>query len=91
MTSRRLRILGETKCTECPAEVHFGDCVEAFLSCDIPELKPDWLSVDVGVEFGGEVTADGGSYFFIEFVMNVLVEHGCFSDGGFAHHAELDD
>lgn len=77
--------------TQCAPEVHLGDGVEPFLSGDVPQLQSDGFVADTGLEFGGEVAADGGSYFFVEFVVDVLVEHGGLAHCWLAHHAELND
>lgn len=77
--------------TQCAPKVHFGDGVESFLSGDVPQLKSDWFVAYAGLEFGGEVAADGGPYFFVELVVDVLVEHGGLAHCRLPHHAEFYD
>jgi hypothetical protein len=86
-----LRSLYSSTFTQSSPEIHLGDRVEPFLSCDVPQLQADCLIVDAGLELGGEIAADGGPDLFVELVVHVLVEHGGLADGRLADHAELDD
>lgn len=79
------------KSTQSPSEVHFRHCIEALLSGDVPQLKSDWFSVYVGIEFGGEVAADSWSDFLVKFMVYVLIKHGSFSYRRLTYNAKLDD
>lgn len=76
--------------TQGAPQVHFGHRIEAFLAGNIPQLQAHGLIVNGIFEFGGEVAADGGPDFLVEFLMNILAEHGSLTNSGFAHNAELD-
>lgn len=48
------------------------------------------FAIQAAFEFGGEVTADGGSDLLVEAIMHVSVEHGGLADSRFSYYAKLD-
>ncbi len=86
--SRTLHILQNTKS---PSKIHFGHWIESFLPSDVPQLKTHCLIIQTRFKLRRKIAPDGGTHFLIELMVDVLEEHGCFSDWRLANHTEFDD
>lgn len=77
--------------TECTADVHFGNCIETLLACNIPQLQSDSFAVDSRLQFCREVASDRGPGVLVKLLENVLIEHGGLTDTWLPHNAEFYD